>query len=305
MTDRKDAVQIHRAILSTTICNEIAPLPAMVTENIWSWSRGDSSERAWRGISAPCPELNQGALDEKQDCQPWDRRWPECRSKVTLGRSLVWTQEYFKEARSINTYRSPLLLTQRNISESIEKCRVFKREAAQRQRTERSVCVLRRSPGRGDVNPSFRTVLLGLWSPLSNYLVSFFTPDWSLHPPQDVGMTFAKIDPPQRPVGACPHLLWDGAPSLFGHQGGFLPLYSEVFFNLRSGHRISLLPQTSASATRFALGVCEWEQSFNFTPDKYQLSSPEAPLSPMSNPAERHEPQKPLLGGWRAKVCLL
>ena len=34
MTDRKDAVQIHRAILSTTICNEIAPLPAMVTENI-------------------------------------------------------------------------------------------------------------------------------------------------------------------------------------------------------------------------------------------------------------------------------
>lgn len=59
------------------------------------------------------------------------------------------------------------------------------------------MCVLRRSPGKGDVNPSFRTILPGLWSPLSNYLVSFFTSDWSLHPPQDVGMTFAKIDPPQ------------------------------------------------------------------------------------------------------------
>lgn len=52
-------------------------------------------------------------------------------------------------------------------------------------------------PRRGDVNPSFRTILPGLWSPLSNYLVSFFTSDWSLNPPQDVGMTFAKIDPPQ------------------------------------------------------------------------------------------------------------
>ena len=105
--------------------------------------------------------------------------------------------------------------------------------------------------------------------------------------------------PPQRPVGACPHLLWDGAPSLFGHQGrGFLPLYREVFLDLRSGPLISLLSQTSASATRFVLGVCEWEHSFNFTPlDKYQLSSPEALLSPMSNPAERHEPQKSLLGG--------
>lgn len=34
MTERKDAVQIHRAILSTTICDEIASFPAMVTENI-------------------------------------------------------------------------------------------------------------------------------------------------------------------------------------------------------------------------------------------------------------------------------
>ena len=96
---------------STTTCDEITPFPAVVTENIWSWSRGDRRELAWREISAPCPELNQGALDEKQACHARDRQWPECRSKVTFGRSLVWTQEYFKEARGVNTYRSPLLST--------------------------------------------------------------------------------------------------------------------------------------------------------------------------------------------------
>ena len=94
--------------------------------------------------------------------------------------------------------------------------------------------VLWRSPGRGDVNPSFGTVLPGLWSPLSNYLVSFFTPDWSLHPPQDVGTTFAKIDPPQRPVGACPHLLWDGAPTLFDPQEALSHMFREGSLSLTS-----------------------------------------------------------------------
>ena len=108
--------------------------------------------------------------------------------------------------------------------------------------------VLRGSPGRGDVNPSFGTVLPGLWSPLSNYLVSFFTPDWSLHPPQDVGTTFAKIDPPQRPVGACPHLLWDGAPPFLAIKEASCPCTEKSSSTSGVGplslysHRLQLLP---------------------------------------------------------------
>ena len=70
-------------------------------------------------------------------------------------------------------------------------------------------------------------------------------------------MTFAKIDPPTEACGCMSTLITGWAPSLFGHQGGFLPLYREVFFDLRSGPLISILSQTSASATRFVLGVCE------------------------------------------------
>ena len=43
----------------------------------------------------------------------------------------------------------------------------------------------------GDVNHLYRRVLPGLGLSLANYLVSFFTPDWSLDPPRD----FAKMDP--------------------------------------------------------------------------------------------------------------
>ena len=60
---------------------------------------------------------------------------------------------------------------------------------------------------------------------------------------------FDKMDPIS-PVGACSHLLW--IPSLFDPQGAFLRMCrSEVFLELRSGHLISLLQQSSASATSF------------------------------------------------------
>ena len=58
----------------------------------------------------------------------------------------------------------------------------------------------------------------------------------------------------------------------------------EAFLGLRIGHLISLLQQSSASATCFVLGVSGWEQSFNSTPlDKHQLSSPGTHLSPTSD----------------------
>ena len=48
----------------------------------------------------------------------------------------------------------------------------------------------------GDVNHLYRRVLPGLGLSLANYLVSFFTSDWSIDPPQDVQATFfAKMDP--------------------------------------------------------------------------------------------------------------
>ena len=108
-----------------------------------------------------------------------------------------------------------------------------------------------------NVSPSFRTVLRGLWLRLADHLVSFFTPDWSLHPPPDVGTTFAKIYPLTEACGCMSTFIMRWGPSLFGHQGPVLPLYRAVFFDLRSGPLISSLQQTSASATRFVLGVCE------------------------------------------------
>ena len=55
--------------------------------------------------------------------------------------------------------------------------------------------------------------------PLANDLVSFFTPDWAMDPPQDACTTFLlKQIPPQRSMGVCPHLLWGEVPSLFDPQ---------------------------------------------------------------------------------------
>ena len=87
--------------------------------------------------------------------------------------------------------------------------------------------------------------------------------------------------PPQRTMDAGPHLLWGGIPSLFNPQGAFRCMCGEGSFpDLRSGHLIPSLQQSSDSATSFVLGVSGWIQSLNFSPlDKHQLSSPGAHLS--------------------------
>lgn len=82
------------------------------------------------------------------------------------------------------------------------------------QNQEKCVCP-EEEPGGGDVSPSFRTVLLGLRLPLADHLVSFFTPDWSLHPPHDVGTTFAKTDPPTEACGCMSTLIMRWGPLPF------------------------------------------------------------------------------------------
>ena len=87
-------------------------------------------------------------------------------------------------------------------------------------------------------------------------------------------------------MGACPHLLLDRTPFLFDPQEACASCTCadrEVLLDLRSVCLVSLLQQSSASATSFVLGVSGWDQSFSFTPlDKHQLSSPGAHVSPIS-----------------------
>ena len=87
--------------------------------------------------------------------------------------------------------------------------------------------------------------------------------------------------PPLRSVRVCLHLLCLGTPPfLTPKEPSCTCADREVFPDLRSGHLISLLQQSSASATGFVLGASGWEQSFSFTSlDKHQLSSPWAHLS--------------------------
>ena len=46
-------------------------------------------------------------------------------------------------------------------------------------------CGVRRNTVWTCLNHLYGTALLGLCLPLANYLVSFFTPDWSMHLPKD------------------------------------------------------------------------------------------------------------------------
>ena len=113
--------------------------------------------------------------------------------------------------------------------------------------------------------------------------------------------------PPQRPVGACPHSIWGGIPSLFGLQGAFLPLYRGVFFDVSHWHLTSWLQQGSAAAASFGL---KW----SFTPlEKHQLPAqrplhllPQIPLRD-KNPKNLHweaegEGLSPVASGWHGLV---
>lgn len=122
--------------------------------------------------------------------------------------------------------------------------------------------------------------------PLANYLVSFFTPDRAMDPPQDACTTFLlKQIPPQRSMGVCPHLLWGEVPSLFDPQEaslhtcrqGRLPRPQEWASYLCCS-RAQLLPPP------LSLGVSGGEQKLSFTPrDKHQAPSPEALCLPPHN----------------------
>ena len=122
----------------------------------------------------------------------------------------------------------------------------------------------------------YRTVLPGFCLPLANYLVFFprTLPNIYMH-------FLLRWIPPQRTMGAGPHLLWGGILSLFYPQGAFRCMCGEGSFpDLRSGLLIPSLQQSSDSATSFVLGVSGWIQSLNFPPlDKHQLSSPGPHLS--------------------------
>ena len=78
---------------------------------------------------------------------------------------------------------------------------------------------------------------------------------------------FAKMDPTTEVCGCMPTLImgWHLLP--FWPQEAFCACADRDFFlDLRSEHHISLLQQSSASASSFVLGVSGWEQNFSFTP---------------------------------------
>ena len=95
------------------------------------------------------------------------------------------------------------------------------------------------------LNHLYRIVLQGLCLPLANYLVSFFTPGWSMAAPQDVPTTFCYD-------GSHPKGLWVqvhnyyGGPSIFDSQEAFLHMCRQgVFLCFRSVHLISALAELS------------------------------------------------------------
>ena len=58
------------------------------------------------------------------------------------------------------------------------------------------------------INHLYRTVLL------ANYLLSFFTPDWSMDSPQDACVNFSKMDPTPEDYGCMPILTLGWGPFL-------------------------------------------------------------------------------------------
>ena len=76
--------------------------------------------------------------------------------------------------------------------------------------------------------------------------------------------------PPQRPVGACPHSIWGGVPSLFGLQGAFLPLYRESSLTSVTG----TLPLDSSRAQLLPLVLALSGASLHLTNTSFQPRGP-------------------------------
>ena len=116
------------------------------------------------------------------------------------------------------------------------------------------------------------------------FLFSQLTGPWTL---RKRGVQFsAKMDSTTVACGCMSTPIMElGSPFLTRKKPSCPCADREVFLDLKGGHLISLLLQSSASATSFVLGVSGWEQSLNFTLlDKHQLSSPGVHVSPVSKP---------------------
>ena len=86
------------------------------------------------------------------------------------------------------------------------------------------------------------------------FLSSHLTGPWTL--PKMCAQLFSKMDPTTEAYGYMSTLIMGRGPSLFDPQVIFSACADrKVFLDLRSGHFISLLQQSSASATSFDLGV--------------------------------------------------
>ena len=98
------------------------------------------------------------------------------------------------------------------------------------------------SPPDSSVHGFFQARILG-WVAISfSCLFSFFTPDWSMEPPQDACAT-CIVDPTIKAYGCMSTLLmgWDLLPFLTPKKPSYTYADGEVFLDLISGHLISLL----------------------------------------------------------------
>ena len=135
-----------------------------------------SRQEYWSGLSFPSPgdlshpEMEPGSPALHADtlpCEPQGKPtgkqfiWLRIRAEISTQRKRVWTPSLMRRSAVIQKL-----------------CR----------NTVGKEC--RHPEWGGDVSHLYRTVLPGLCLPLANYLVSFFTPDWSMDPPKDACATF-------------------------------------------------------------------------------------------------------------------
>ena len=99
------------------------------------------------------------------------------------------------------------------------------------------------STQRGDWSHSYRTVLPCLCLHLANYLVSFFTPNWSTHLPKDVCATFFSDASLHRGLWVHVHTYYGvgSLPCSTPKKTSWTCADREVFLDLRVGHLFSLL----------------------------------------------------------------
>ena len=116
----------------------------------------------------------------------------------------------------------------------------------------------------GDLNHLGRTVLLAFCLHLT-FLIFFFFHTWLVPGPSPTCVCnfLLRWISPQRPVGGMSTLImgWCPLPFLTPKEPSCACADREVFLDLRSGHLISFLQQSSASATSFVLGVSGWKQT--------------------------------------------